>query len=370
MSHFYEWHMATKDAVPSIKNLVGSAITIMRDAIPHGRLVEEIEDGDLLVEHHLQRNLDAWGDRNTSEFLATILRDDPSTTIVIADDPHNNKRRLIIDGAHRADAISKFIRGEYKIKRAPDVEEALVGLGFDDLDRTLKRRMQYNQLEVNWVRSPTEDDVKRIFTGLNSGRELNAWEKLHAFPDETNQYLRKVLEKHPFWRKSAIQQDRCVPYKMATRTVLFLMAGGAGDVSPAATRKNLLEVDLADVKAKIDHAKKLLDFMAATFPDGLPAGGKNASNLSNLTDLLAILALLQGQGNQLEGNEESVRAWYLSFLTRKNREATFKDYVLRTRDGPNKAKNIEDRSTTLLHDLRESDWWPADWHWGTWNKQS
>lgn len=165
-----------------------------------------------------QRNV-VWDDTRKRLFISSIIEDMAYSPIIIVDIESCIKhciskadetsslekfqslhdegiRWLSIDGQNRSQAIGDFVNnrvsisGTYKLGRKPSNFEDTYFKDFDDLQQVTFLNKTVN---VTIVKNKTFDDLKEMFTRLNSGVALNRQEIRNASSSPLAEWSRKIV---------------------------------------------------------------------------------------------------------------------------------------------------------------------------------
>lgn len=189
-------------------------------------LMRQIRDGIVDLEPDFQRNPGIWDDRAQSQLIESILVRVPLPAFYI--DGADTNRMAVIDGVQRLTALKRFvIDGDLKLSGM----EFLTNLGgkrFQDLSRSLQRRIEEAPLTIIVIEQGTPSDVKFIlFKRINrGGMTLSAQELRHAMnPGLARNFLKGLAESDEFRQATgdALRTGRMVDRECALRFVAFTL---------------------------------------------------------------------------------------------------------------------------------------------------
>lgn len=181
------------------------------------QLVSRIEYQEVDLTPDFQRARGIWDDGRKSRLIESLLLRIPLPVFYVAADQRENWS--VVDGLQRTSTINEYVTGEFALKGLEYLRR-FDGLFFEDLPRTMQRRIRETQLVVNVIEPGTPEEVMfNIFHRINTGgMTLNGQEIRHALhPGPVRNYLQELAETEEFLKatsrsiKTARMADReCV----------------------------------------------------------------------------------------------------------------------------------------------------------------
>jgi hypothetical protein len=158
-------------------------IKISRRIVPVGLITRRIEFGEIELAPDFQRRARIWDIVRKSKLIESILLRIPLPVFYVAADEKENWR--VVDGLQRLTTIYDFVHTEtshsFNLKGL-EYLQAYEGANFDKLPRSIKRRIDETELNINVIESGTPDEVMfNVFKRINTGGiTLNGQEIRHA----------------------------------------------------------------------------------------------------------------------------------------------------------------------------------------------
>lgn len=172
-----------------------------------GFLLDRLENDEINMNTDFQRSGNLWTLGKQSRLIESLLLGLPLPAFYF---DTSNKKWDIIDGLQRCCSIYNFcVEKKLKLEEL-DYLKKLEGLGFDDLDRTLKRSILTRPITVNLLEKGAPRQVRYIlFKRLNTGGlELKPQEIRNAiFQGDISSYIKKLARLREF----EIATDERVP---------------------------------------------------------------------------------------------------------------------------------------------------------------
>jgi hypothetical protein len=206
-----------------------SQIKVNRKVIPINLIVERISHDEIDLAPEFQRRARIWDKRRKSRLIESILLRIPLPVFYVSSDSEDNWQ--VVDGLQRLTTIYDFISEESKFRFNLSGLEYLVsyeGMGFDDLPRSIMRRINETELNVNVIEYGTPDPVMfNIFSRLNTGgMSLNSQEIRNALhPGPVRDFLKALAGDNLFSKATAgsVRDDRMGARELALRFCAFYM---------------------------------------------------------------------------------------------------------------------------------------------------
>ncbi|MHA2936882.1 DUF262 domain-containing protein [Vibrio sp. RC27] len=167
-------------------------------------IIRQVEKGNISLSPIFQRR-DAWTKERKSLFIESLLIGMPIPQLVLAEDPHERGRFIVLDGKQRLLSILQFaavdsrdIYPALRLKHLPLLNE-LEGKIYEDL---VEDRYNLSNFENQWIRTviikncPSEKMLSQVFYRLNTGSlPLSPQELRFAlYPGEFTSYIDEKSE--------------------------------------------------------------------------------------------------------------------------------------------------------------------------------
>lgn len=171
---------------------------------PVQTITNKIKRGNILFTHKLQRREGVWNSSQKSLLIDSLLRGyliNPTYTVI------EDGKQYVIDGVQRLYSIASFIADGYRLSKNLDPividneSYEIAGRKFSRLDEKVQDELMAAQLQVCEITDYTDKDVREMFRRLNSGKPLNASQKMT--PDMSDELSDAIsgLVSHPFLKR-------------------------------------------------------------------------------------------------------------------------------------------------------------------------
>lgn len=193
-----------------------------------GSIIEQLEYDEIELSPEFQRASNVWDDIKKSRLIESALLGLPLPSFYFSEDPATNKL-IIVDGLQRICAFQSFILEKEKPLKLKGMEflTDLEGKTFNDLDRTLIRRLKGLKITLNTLRKGTPPNVKQVlFKRVNSaGVPLTAQEMRNAlYQGKATKLLNRMVKADSFKNATGgINNKRMLDCDFANRFVAFYL---------------------------------------------------------------------------------------------------------------------------------------------------
>lgn len=184
------------------------------------------EPPEIRLDTSFQRHDGIWREENKSRLIESLLLKIPLPSFYF--DGTDDDEWLIIDGLQRLSAIKVFV-GDKALKLTKlEYLTQYEGYRFDELPRSMQRRIEETQLIAYIIQPGTPDEVKfNIFKRINTGGlPLSAQEIRHAlFHGVAPEFLKKLAEMKVFKKVFTGNTSRMEDRELVLRFVSFYLFG-------------------------------------------------------------------------------------------------------------------------------------------------
>jgi len=162
-----------------------TAISLMNRTDPNMAL--QLNRPHLITRPPIQRK-NCWSDQDNTDFIDTVSRGwhcSPIFIITREKDDEGDQEILedeVFDGAHKIEAVIKFMKGGFKLEKLPDTSplKEYSGKEFNEIPLSIRNRIRNYPFTVNFIDSETandKDSLRILWERLNkSGKKLNDFE--------------------------------------------------------------------------------------------------------------------------------------------------------------------------------------------------
>lgn len=202
-------------------------IKISRKIVPINLIVDRIGYNEIDLQPEFQRKARIWDKTRKSRLIESILLRIPLPVFYVASDQDENWR--VVDGLQRLTTIYDFINvnSQYSFRlQGLEYLTPYEGASFSELPRSIKRRIDETELNVNVIESGTPETVMfNIFRRLNTGGiTLNSQEIRNALhPGPVRDFLKNLVTRTPFLAATdgGVRDDRMGARELALRFCAF-----------------------------------------------------------------------------------------------------------------------------------------------------
>ncbi|WP_417484803.1 DUF262 domain-containing protein [Maricaulis salignorans] len=254
-------------------------IKISRRVITVEQIVRRIRHHEIDLAPDFQRRARVWDIIRKTRLIESVLLRIPLPVFYFSESDSDEWQ--VVDGLQRLTTLSDFMGADdHKFKlRGLEYLSEYEGFHYEELPRSIIRRIDETELNVNIIEFGTPDEVMfNIFRRLNTGgMTLNAQEIRHAInPGHARNFLLNLAESREFLDATdgSIKDHRMAARELALRYLAFT-------ITPH------FEYESADLHGFLNHAMRLL----------------NGSNREALASLEAQFKLSMVRSKSLFGNQ-------------------------------------------------------------------
>ena len=185
-------------------------------------IIERLKYDEIDMNTDFQRHAELWDNRKMSKLIESILIRFPLPAFYF--DASDEDKWLIVDGLQRLSAIKKFVVDQKLRLYGLEYLKDFVGIKYDDLPRTYKRRIDECAVTLFLIQAGTPEAVKySIFRRINTGGlVLNDQEIRNAMAKpEVREYLEKLAADEYLIKTIGDQSRRMVDQEMVLRYLAF-----------------------------------------------------------------------------------------------------------------------------------------------------
>jgi len=189
-------------------------------------LISRIDEKELDLMPDFQRQAGIWSDAAQSRLIESMLIRIPLPAFYM--DASDEDKWLVVDGLQRLTAIERFvIKKELKLTGLEFLHN-LSGLGFDELPRNFRRRINETQVIVYLIEKDTPPKAKyNIFKRINTGGlPLSSQEIRHALNQGKATKMLKLLAGSDEFKKATgygIRDHRMAAQECVLRFMAFTL---------------------------------------------------------------------------------------------------------------------------------------------------
>ena len=206
-------------------------IKIRRDPFTISELVDKMEHGEIRFDTPFQRRPDLWDEVKQSRLIESLLLKLPLPAFYFDETDIDKEAEVwnVIDGLQRCSVFKNFIVD--KTMRLRDLEflsKEYDGKTFDELPRTMQRRITQTPITMYLIENGTPEEVKfNIFKCINTGGlTLTPQEIRHAMNQGIAAETVAEMAKEPAFKEATchiIKPERMEDRDFVTRFVAFYL---------------------------------------------------------------------------------------------------------------------------------------------------
>ena len=178
------------------------------------QIVSRVDHGEIVLDSDFQRMRGIWSLERKSRLIESLLLRIPIPVLYVSADA--NETWSMVDGLQRTSTIHDYMKGRFGLQKLEYLER-LEGNKYEELPRSMQRRIRETQLIVNIIEPGTPEEVMfNIFRRLNTGgMVLNGQEIRNAMhPGPVRSYLKALAETEEFRQATGCSVK---PHRMADR---------------------------------------------------------------------------------------------------------------------------------------------------------
>ncbi|MBA8904174.1 DUF262 domain-containing protein [Phyllobacterium sp. P30BS-XVII] len=186
-------------------------------------LVRRIDHGEVDLAPEFQRRARVWPIQRKSQLIESLLLRIPLPVFYVSAGETDDW--AVVDGLQRITTIYDYLKGGFSLQGL-EYLTTLEGKLFQDLDRSMKRRIEETELVINVIQPGTPEEVMiNIFKRINTGGlPLNGQEIRNALnKGPVREYLKSLASDPTFISATdnSIKDNRMAAQEMALRFLAF-----------------------------------------------------------------------------------------------------------------------------------------------------
>lgn len=208
-------------------------VDIVSQPMVIANIVENLKDGDIILDPDFQRIPDLWNPQKQSRLIESLIIRIPLPTFYF--DARENEKLIVVDGLQRLYAIKRFMALE------KDDPERLIltgleylteynGYSFEMLPPSIQKRIKAQTITTYIIRAGTPDKVRiSIFTRINTGGlTLQPAEiKNSVYRGQAANLLKELAHSEEFLQatRKKINPSRMLDCEFVNRFLAFYLLG-------------------------------------------------------------------------------------------------------------------------------------------------
>jgi len=203
-----------------------SKIDIKMEKITVDSIIKRINNEELEFDSSFQRKAGLWNKKQKSQLIESIFLKIPLPAFYF--DASDDDKWQIIDGLQRIGTIKEYAVDKSFALVGMEFLKDLNGSKFDDLPRSLQRRIEETNLNAYLVNPSTPKNVKfNIFKRINTGGLILEPQEIRnaLYQGQATEYLLKLSQSKAFKAATdnSIKADRMLDREFCLRYVAFTM---------------------------------------------------------------------------------------------------------------------------------------------------
>jgi hypothetical protein len=232
-------------------------------------LMKRLKEGQIDLQPDFQRKAGIWKDEAQSRLIESLLLRIPLPAFFMGG--ADEDRYIVIDGIQRLTALKRCMIDKNLRLSGMEFLASFNNKRFEELPRSLQRRLEETQLTIHVIERGTPDDAKlTLFKRINTrGLVLSAQEFRHALnPDPARSFLKRLAESPEFMRATdwAVSAARMEDRECVLRFVAFVLTPPAAYDAPefdAFLNKAMQEINKMNHESRQGLEKRFLRAMSA-----------------------------------------------------------------------------------------------------------
>lgn len=202
-----------------------SKIDIKMDKITIDSIIKRIKNDELEFDSSFQRKVGLWSRKQKSQLIESILLKIPLPAFYF--DASNDDKWQIIDGLQRIGTIREYVVEKSFVLGGLEFLRDLEGLNFDELPRSMQRRIEETNLNAYLVNPSTPKNVKfNIFKRINTGGLILEPQEIRnaLYQGQATEFLQELSKTDAFIKATdySIKTDRMLDREFCLRYIAFV----------------------------------------------------------------------------------------------------------------------------------------------------
>lgn len=212
------------DNDPNVVPFDPSKIDIESKALTIDSILKKIKYEELELDSSFQRKAGLWTPKQKSQLIESLLLKIPLPTFYF--DASNDEKWQIIDGLQRISTLKDFAVDKSLTLVGMEFLKDLNGTKYDDLPRSLQRRLEETNVNTYIVKPTTPKNVKfNIFKRINTGGLILEPQEIRnaLYQGKASEYLLKLSKNIQFLEATgySIKPTRMLDREFCLRYVSF-----------------------------------------------------------------------------------------------------------------------------------------------------
>ncbi|WP_298940166.1 DUF262 domain-containing protein [uncultured Psychromonas sp.] len=225
-----------------------------------GALISRLKNDEIDLMPEFQRSPDLWSKQAQSRLIESILIRLPIPAFYF--DAYEDEKWQVVDGLQRLSAINNFVIKKTLVLTNLEFLTDYEGKKFDELPRSLTRRIDEFQTSVYLIKPGTPTLIKyALFNRINTGGlKLTPQEIRHAMSQSVrdgvaSKFLTKIVHKDSFKLVVRNKSNRQAHQELVLRHMAFTLFGTQGYKSSLPKFLDLAMIELGELS--IDKLNEL-----------------------------------------------------------------------------------------------------------------